>query len=54
MTGRLMNTRELEQLARRWTEEALVSALRSFILEIGRLPEPGELTGYLSRWDCRW
>jgi hypothetical protein len=54
MTGRQMNTRELEQLAQRWTEEALAAALRSFILEIGRLPEPGELTRYLSRWDCHW
>ena len=54
MTGRLMNTRELEQLAQRWTEEAVAVALRAFILEIGRLPEPGELTGYLSRWDCSW
>jgi hypothetical protein len=54
MTGRLMNTRELEQLAQRWSEETLGAALRSFILEIGRLPGPGELARYLSRWECRW
>ena len=54
MTGRLMNTRELEQLAGLWTEEVLSAALRTFILEVGRLPEPGELTHYLSRWDCDW
>ena len=54
MTDRQMNTRELELLAQRWSEEALAVALRSFILEMGRLPGHGELTRYLSRWDCHW
>ena len=49
MPGRHMNTRELEQLAQRWTEEDMAAALRSFIRETGRLPEAGELSRYLSR-----
>src|SRR3954453_15892109 len=47
-----MNTREVEQLSQSWSEQELASALRSFILAVGRLPDAGELTRYLSRRRC--
>jgi hypothetical protein len=42
-----MDTRELEQLSRAWVEDDLTTALKNFIIEVGRLPQHGELTVYL-------
>jgi hypothetical protein len=44
-----MNTRELEELSRCWSEQELTAALLSFIDEIGRLPLAGELPWLLAR-----
>jgi hypothetical protein len=49
-----MNTRELDHLSQTWSEQELASALRNFILEVGRLPAAGELTRYVSERASTW
>src|SRR3954454_13457618 len=43
-----MNTRELDELSRSWSDEELTPALSDFIPELGRLPASGELKKHLS------
>jgi len=42
-----VNTRELDELSRSWSDEELTPALRDFIPEFGRLPASGELKKHL-------